>query len=123
MVDRDKFGKGSASWLSVGVDLQRSITSRPANVYRLAKWAADCACRSNFSPAWLATGDEPDAPVSRAEIMAILDRIALEETCAAIERERLADSSRPTRTFGYRNHTPSCFVRHAFWDRCPGGVG
>jgi hypothetical protein len=67
-----------------GVDFQRSRTSRPADISKLAKWAAEVVCKSNFAPDWLALGDSPGAALSRTDLMGILHRIAIEEATAAI---------------------------------------
>jgi hypothetical protein len=108
-VDNDRIRAQCRELAQRGVDLQRSVTSRPADVYRLATWAADVVRRSNFSARWLSIGDEPGAALSRAEIVAILDRIALEEAVAAVERERARRVARG-RCDGRRTRRPA---RHA----------
>lgn len=107
MVDNDHIRADLREMCERGVHLQRRYTSRPANVHKLTRWATDCVRNFNFSPQWLALGDEPGAAVSRLELMTILHRIALEEALAAVERERIrvANSPRRIRTIGYRNHT------------------
>ena len=109
MVDNPQIRDKLREMAQRGIDLQRSITARPANIFKLAKWAADCVRNFNFAPSWLAIGDEPGAAVSRAELMGILYGIALEEAVAAVERERVRVASSPQRirTVGYRNRTAS----------------
>jgi hypothetical protein len=97
MVDNSHIRDRLREMAQRGVDLQRSITARPANIFKLAKWAAECVKNFNFAPAWLAIGDEPGAAVSRTELMDILHGMALEESVAAVERERIRVANSPQR--------------------------
>lgn len=109
MVENDDIRAKLREMAQRGVDLQRLYTSRPADVHKLARWAAACVRNFNFSPEWLALGDLPDAAVSRIELMGILHGMALEESAAAIERERIRVTNRPRRirTVGYKSCTAS----------------